>query len=190
MKLPHVSTGAIFREEIAAESDLGKVAEGHIARGQLVPDEVVIKVIDLWMKNRGSAGFVFDGFPRTLFQGELFQGVLANRRIKLDAVIYLNASRAMVEDRILGRLVCDGCGRSYHVRRQPPLKEGICDWCGARLASRKDDNTETLNQRWKVFHKQTVGLVEFYRRLALLREVSAEGNAAEMCNHVWKALGA
>jgi len=178
----------MFREEIAAGSDLGKLAEQYISRGQLVPDEAVIRMVDHWMRKERWNGFIFDGFPRTLRQGESFQKLLADRGLALDRVVYLHASREMVEERILGRLVCDGCGRSYHVRRRPPRKEGICDVCGAKVNSREDDNMATLNRRWKVYEAQTAGLADFYRGQSLLREVSAAGKFDEMCARVWDAL--
>ncbi len=186
MKVPHVSTGNIFRQEIASRSEMGRLVNRFISRGQLVADEVVIHIVENWLQQSGTRGFVFDGFPRTLPQAQLFQDLLGRHSTRLDGVVYLRASWAEVLERVLGRLVCEDCDRNFHIHRHPPRQEGHCDGCGGKLTRREDDTQEIAQKRWSVFEKQSVGLLEFYRDLGILHEVGADGDVEEMCQQVWK----
>ena len=186
--IPHLSTGAIFREQIAVRNEMGKLVNRFVSKGELVPDEMAFKVVDHWMKEHTEDGFVSDGFPRTLVQAKFFQNLLSSYGVKLDRVIYLNISQAVAEKRVLGRLVCKWCGQNFHVTHRPPKKEGVCDVCGGLLLRRGDDALKTLQQRWAVFENQTAGLVSFYRNLGILYEVDANGELESMCQMIWETI--
>lgn len=188
LKISHVSTGEIFRHEIASLTRTGKLMQRFMARGQLVPDDVVTKMVDRWLGRHGIAGFAFDGFPRTLPQGRLFRDLLRQRGLALDAVVYLNASRSVVEEHVLGRRVCEDCGENFHLQNRQPRRKGICDLCDGRLVRRPDDSLKMLQRRWAVFEEQTAGLVDFYREPGLLIEVDSNCTPERMCRRVWEAI--
>jgi len=188
LRVSHISIGKIFRHEITIESPIGKLANIFISQGQLVSDEIVMKIVDQWLLHHEREGFVFDGFPRTLSQARLFQDLLKKHSMNLDAVIYLKVSQTKAEERILGRLVCEKCGENFHLQNRPPKREGICDRCDAKLVRRDDDHQEMLEKRWAVFKEQTAGLIEFYRESGLLFEVDADMGIEEMCRQTWEVI--
>lgn len=172
--IPHISTGEIFREEMKARTELGKLAQGFIADGHLVPDDVVIGIIRNRLKKEDARnGFILDGFPRTTPQAEKMDEILGELGMKLDAVIYLEASEEVIVQRLGGRRVCKKCGKNYHIVNISPRKVGICDRCGAELYQRKDDLPEAIHERLLVYEEKTAGLVNYYRDRGVLTEVDA-----------------
>ncbi len=174
--VPHVSTGQIFREAIRKGGPLAETAKGFIDKGQLVPDEITVQIVRLWLDERGrKRGFIFDGFPRTLAQAEAFDRLLAERQLPLTVVILLDVSEHEILERILGRLSCEKCGALFHRTRLRPQQEGVCDKCGGELIQRADDTEETVHERLRWYEQLTMDVVRYYERQGLLKRVDGSG---------------
>jgi adenylate kinase len=190
--IAHLSTGDMLREAVAAGSDVGKQAEAVMAAGGLVPDELMIKLVE----NRIQAsdcerGFVLDGFPRTAAQAEALDRLLAARAASLDGVIELRVDDDALVDRISGRFSCAKCGAGYHDRHKPTKVPGVCDVCGStEFVRRPDDNAETVRARLQAYHAQTAPLLPYYRERSLLRTVDGMGSIEEVTRAIDRALGA
>jgi adenylate kinase len=176
LKVPHVSTGEMFREAIRRGGPLAETAKGFIDKGQLVPDEITVQIVRLWLDAHGrECGFIFDGFPRTLPQALAFDRLLAERDLQLTMVLLLDVSEAEILERILGRLSCEKCGALYHVTRVRPQREGICDKCGGTLIRRADDTEETVHERLRWYRQLTEDVVRHYEQQGLLKHVDGSG---------------
>jgi adenylate kinase len=176
LNAPHVSTGQMFREAIRQGGTLAATTREFIDKGQLVPDEVTIQIVRLWLDQHGrERGFIFDGFPRTLPQAKAFDRLLAERQLPLTLVILMEISEAEVLKRMLGRLSCEKCGALYHEPDLQPKRAGVCDKCGGRLVRRADDTEATLRERLQVYRDLTMPVVEHYAATGLLRRVNAAG---------------
>lgn len=179
---PQVSTGDIFRKNIKEETELGKEANKYIAKGMLVPDEITVPmVIDRLNEDDAVNGVILDGFPRTVEQAEKLDEILAEKGKKVDLVINLTTPREEIITRMINRRVCSNqeCKATYNLRMHPPVKEGICDKCGAELVQREDDsNEESIRNRLKIYDEKTSPLVEYYNKKGVLRteEVSESIN--------------
>jgi adenylate kinase len=170
--VPHISTGQMFREAIRKGGPLGEAAKRFIDKGQLVPDEITIEVVRLCLDERGrDAGFIFDGFPRTLAQAEAFDRLLQERGQPITCAILLELSEVQIVERVLGRRSCERCGALYHERLIPPCREGVCDKCGGKLIRRADDTEETVRKRLKVYKELTLDVVDHYEKAGVLRRV-------------------
>lgn len=166
--IPQISTGNIIRAAMKQETEAGKKAQTFVNAGQLVPDAVVIEMVNERLKQDDCKnGFILDGFPRTVAQAE----ALEEMGVQIDAVVDIQVPDAVITDRLSGRKACLACGATYHMEFQPPKVDGICDRCGADLVVRKDDQPETIQERLKVYHDQTQPLVDFYRTRGVLKEV-------------------
>ena len=171
--IPTVSTGNILRAAIAEGSDLGKQAKSYMDAGKLVPDEIIIDIIrDRLNESDCAKGYILDGVPRTIVQGEELEAA----GIEFDNVVSIEISDAKIMDRMAGRRVCEKCGASYHVVAVPPKAEGVCDVCGGKLVTRKDDAPETVKHRLEVYHKETEPLKDFYAKRHVLRVVEDQGS--------------
>jgi adenylate kinase len=178
--LPHISTGEIFREAMRAGTPLGLQVKAVIESGGLVSDELTIGLVrERLAKADAAKGWLLDGFPRTMAQAEALAGFCPE-----DYVIDLEVSDAKVVERLSGRRMCRGCGRSFHVRLMPPAKEGVCDDCGGELYVRDDDAEAAVRSRLENYYRQTALLVDFYKRRGTLVAVDGEGRADE----VWAVL--
>lgn len=175
--IPQISTGDILRVAVKEQTQLGLVAKSYMDQGGLVPDEVVIGIIRerLGMSDC-SAGFILDGFPRTVAQADALKGMLATSGKGIEHVVSISVDNEELVERITGRRTCKGCGRGYHVSFEPPKVAGICDECSGELYQRDDDKTETLLNRLQVYDQQTAPLIAYYRSQSLLREVAGIGN--------------
>jgi adenylate kinase len=173
-----LSTGGMLRAAVAAGTEVGKLAKTIMERGQLVPDEVVVRVIAERMEALDCrAGFILDGFPRTIPQAEALERLLAERATALDAVIELCVADEKLVERNAGRFTCTACGEGYHDRFKRPAADGVCDKCGAGTFNRRaDDNEATIRSRLAVYRQQTAPLVDYYRRRGDLHSV--DGMAA------------
>lgn len=170
--IPQISTGDMLRAAIAAETPLGRQARVYMDRGDLVPDDVMIVLVeDRLTQPDTQRGFVLDGFPRTLAQAEALEAALQRRGRKIEAVIYFDVSDETVVRRLTGRRVCRPAGHIYHLEYHPPKVPGRCDIDGSELYQREDDKPETVRRRLEVYRRQTEPLVEFYRRRGVLETV-------------------
>lgn len=174
--IPKLSTGDLLRESVAKETSLGKEAKGYMNRGELVPDAVVIGLVE---EKLGSPecqqGFLLDGFPRTVTQADQLSSYLASRNESLDRVVYFSLSKDEIIRRISGRRSCPECKAVYHLESIPPKQEGICDACGKALIQRNDDRPETIESRLAVYQEQTAPLIEYYKTRNILGELNGAG---------------
>lgn len=189
--IPHISTGDIFRANLKEATPLGLAAKEYMDKGELVPDSVTNEMVAdrlTWQDAR--EGFLLDGYPRTLVQAEVFQGILAHAATPLDAVLEFVADDAEVIERLSGRRTCTSCGRIFHVKNDPPAVEGVCDSCGSALVQRTDDGEEVIANRLRVYHEQTAPLVAFYREAGVLISIAATGAVADVSHRAITALSA
>ena len=170
--IPHVSTGDIFRANIKNGTDLGKEAKNYMDQGQLVPDELTVRILlDRVAKEDCAKGYVLDGFPRTIPQAEVLDSELAKLGTAVDYAINVEVPDDNIVGRMSGRRACLKCGATYHLESLPSKKEGICDNCGSELVLRDDDKPETVKKRLSVYHDQTQPLIDFYKKKGVLKEV-------------------
>ncbi len=187
--LPHIATGDLFRENLKKQTDLGKLAKSYMDRGELVPDDVTEAMVrDRLSRNDTEAGFIMDGFPRTLGQAEALTEILNDMQRRIDAVLYINVSDEEIVNRLSGRLICRNCQTPFHVQFKPPSQEGVCDVCGGELYQRDDDNPETIRARLKTFHGQTAPLIDYYTQAGLLLEIKGEGEVSEITSRTMAAI--
>lgn len=171
--IPHISTGDIFRENIINNTELGVKAKSYMDKGLLVPDELVIDLVeDRIKKPDAKDGFLLDGFPRTVAQAVSLDAILDADGDKLSKVININVDPEILIRRAVGRRVCKKCGATYHVEFNPPKVEGICDNDGEKLIQRDDDNEETVKKRIEVYFDQTAPLIDYYNAQGLLIDVN------------------
>ena len=179
--IKQVSTGDIFRKNMQEGTELGKLAEKYISNGQLVPDDVTIKIVEDRLKQKDvEKGIILDGFPRTIEQAEALDKILGEAGKKVDMVLNLITPEEEIVERIVNRRVCSNpeCKTIFNLVMNPPKQEGICDKCGSKLVHRKDDNEETIITRIHTYMDQTSPLVEYYKNKGILRteEVSQRIN--------------
>ncbi len=177
--IPKLSTGDLLRESVANETSLGKEAKGYMSRGELVPDAVVIGLVE---EKLGSPechkGFLLDGFPRTVMQADQLSSYLASRGEDVDRVVYFYLAKDEIVRRISGRRSCPDCKSVYHLESVPPKKDGICDSCGSSLIQRNDDKPETIESRLAVYEEQTAPLIEYYQSRNKLGELDGAGQVS------------
>jgi len=187
--IPQISSGDLLRAVVREDSDLGREAAGYMDRGQLVPDEFVLKLIaERFKKADAQRGFILDGFPRNLSQAEALGKRLEHAGLKLDKVLAITLPDGEILHRITGRRTCKNCSAMYHLVFEPPAKPGICDKCGGELYQRDDDSEDTVRERIKVYHAATQPLLDYYRRLGLLAEADGVGRPEEVEKRVMAAL--
>ncbi len=185
LSIPAVSTGNILREAMANGTEMGLKAKSFIDAGQLVPDEVVIGIINDRLKEDDCKnGFILDGFPRTIPQAE----ALDRMNVRIDRVIDIEVPDEIIASRLSGRRVCLKCGATYHTEFKKPKAEGICDVCGDNLVQRKDDMPETVLDRLKTYHEQTEPLKDFYEKKGILHIVEGQENVEDTTALTFKAL--
>ncbi|MBS3905730.1 MAG: adenylate kinase [Syntrophaceae bacterium] len=183
--IPQISTGDILRAAVKEGTSLGKQAKTFMDRGQLVPDEVVIGLIDERLRASDcNAGFILDGFPRTTPQAEALQAIFANIEKSMDHVINLDVDPEELVRRLTGRRTCNNCGGMFHILFHPPQKEGVCDRCGGALCQREDDREETIRTRLKEYEKQTAPLIQYYQNKNLLRSIRGGGGQNQIFEQI------
>ena len=188
--LVQISTGDILRENLGRGTELGKEAEGYMQRGQLVPDELMIGMIEQELLAVRAAGFVMDGFPRTVPQAVALDAVLARRGTRLDAAVFFKGNRDALVARLASRWTNPRTGRTYNALTNPPKVAGIDDVDGGPLVQREDDRPETVSKRLEVYDRQTRPLVEYYRKAGKLVEVDALAPVEAVAKKITAALGA
>jgi adenylate kinase len=174
--VPHVSTGDILRASMQDGSPLGKQVKDYVESGRLVPDGLMGDLIaEHLVRKDAAAGFILDGFPRTLEQVGILDGVLGRLGLSLDRVLMLVAPEAEIVRRLSGRRTCPKCGSVFHLESRPPKAPGVCDACGSALVQRKDDTEQVIRERLKVYTSQTLPVAEAYRAKGILVEVDGVG---------------
>jgi adenylate kinase len=174
-KIPHISTGDMFRAAMKDETELGLKAKSFMDKGELVPDEVTIGIVqERLSKEDCQKGFLLDGFPRTVAQAEALEDILHGLNKKIDYCINIQVDLDSLMERLTGRRICKSCGATYHLVFNPPSKPGVCDRCGGELYQRADDNAVTVQNRLNVNIKQTKPLLDFYAAKGYLRNIDGE----------------
>ena len=183
--MSHISTGDLLRAAVASRSELGRQAQRYMDEGHLVPDELVIGMINDRLDRQGAdASFMLDGFPRTVAQAEALGRALERRAIPLDHVVVLDVPREELVRRLSGRRTCRQCGAMCHIAFDPPCRDGVCDRCGGELYQREDDREETIRARLDVYDQATAPLVAYYRTRGLLRSIDGTGSTGEVLERV------
>jgi adenylate kinase len=187
--IPQVSSGDLLRAVVREDSDLGREAASYMDRGQLVPDELVLKLIAERLKNKDARkGFILDGFPRNVSQAEALGKGLDRVGLKLDKAVAVIVPDEEIVKRISGRRTCAKCNAMYHIAFEPPAKPGVCDKCGGELYQREDDAEETVRERLKVFAEATRPLLDHYGQQGLLAQVDGVGSTDEVAKRILSAV--
>ena len=180
-KIPHISTGDIFRANLKNGTELGKQAQSFMDRGELVPDSVTNEMVRERLGNSDVGnGFLLDGFPRNTNQSEVLDGILKAKNMPLDAALELKIDHAEIIKRLSGRRTCRGCGASSHIEFEKPKVAGVCDKCQGELYQREDDNEEVVSRRLEIYSEQTEPIISFYKSAGLLKNISALGEVSEI----------
>ncbi|MCC5912609.1 MAG: adenylate kinase [Clostridiaceae bacterium] len=187
--IPHISTGDIFRYNIKQGTDLGKEAKSYMDQGLLVPDELVVAIVEDRLKQEDcKTGFLLDGFPRTANQAEALDNVLRNMKVALDKVINIEVDKERLIKRVVGRRICKECGATYHIEFNPSLKEELCDKCGGQLHQRDDDTEATVSKRIEVYLNETQPLIEYYKDQGTLVTIDGEKSIDTVSQEIVAAL--
>jgi adenylate kinase len=181
--LPYIATGDMLREHRDKGTDLGKEAVKYMSNGELVPDDLVIEMIMEEIEREGDDGFLLDGFPRSVGQGDALGEEIERRGRRLTAALLIDADDQTVLTRITGRRMCSN-GHVYHVEFDPPTHEGVCDRCGKPLAQRDDDKPETVEKRLATYRKETEPLIDYYDERGLLRRFDGNRSPGEVHDHI------
>ncbi|MGI9549268.1 MAG: adenylate kinase [Bdellovibrionales bacterium] len=185
----HISTGDIFRKNLKEKTPIGLEAQNYIEKGELVPDTITIKMVELALKNTSmDRDSIFDGFPRNQTQTEAFNEILKNRNQKLDLVLYLKVSDSEVVARLTGRLWAPKSGCIYHIKNKAPKIKGICDQSGEPLIVRKDDQKEVVLDRLKIFWENTEPLLTYFNQQGILKTVDGERPSDQILEDILSAL--
>ena len=188
-KIPHISTGDIFRKNIKEGTELGLRAKAFIDKGALVPDSLVVEIVEARLKEADCIkGFLLDGFPRTEFQAEELDKVLENMGVGLTAVLNIKVDPALLVSRAVGRRICRSCGATYHIINNPSTVEGICDKCDGELYQRSDDVEETVANRINVYMNETSPLIHYYKTRGKLVDIDGEQDIKIVSSDIVNAL--
>jgi adenylate kinase len=176
----HISTGDLLREAVKNQTPLGAKAKSFMDIGQLVPDEVMIGMVDEVLQKLRGQSFILDGFPRTVPQAEALEKLLTSHGLKIGKALFLEVPRQSLLRRLTGRRVCQSCGAVYHVDSAPPKKDGVCDVCGGALMQRKDDHEDVIGTRLEAYDKSTSPLKKYFESRGSFAEVNGVGSTDEV----------
>lgn len=189
-EIAHISTGDMFRQAIKNETPLGIKVKQIIAKGELVPDELTTKLVEERLSQKDcKKGFLLDGYPRNIKQAEDLNQILNNLNIKLDVALNIDVADDIIIERIAGRRICKTCQASYHIKYNPPKKDGICDFDGGQLYQRNDDKEDVIKNRLKVYYEQTYPLFEYYKKENILKNVNGNQSLDNVFNDIKSVLG-
>jgi adenylate kinase len=188
--LLHLSSGDILRQHRAEGTQLGNKAQNYMDSGELVPDQIIVEMMTEAIKKAAPAGFILDGFPRTVAQAEELDKALAKNGEDIDAILNLQIDDEIVAERITGRRSCPKCGAVYHIRNLRPKIDGVCDNDGAKLIQRPDDSLEVVANRLKTYHEQTEPVVDYYRQNGTVYDIDANADADEVSTLIFERLDA
>lgn len=187
--IPHISTGDIFMKNITGETELGIKAKEYLDKGYLVPDEITIDLVrNRIREDDAQAGYLLDGFPRNLNQGEVICRIIEDMGDSLDAALLIDVPLEDIKERMAGRRICTSCGATYHIRFNPPVHEGLCSRCGHILAQRRDDHEEAVDERLKVYEEYTKPLISFFQKKNLLVRVDGTRGIEEVTEEILRVL--
>lgn len=190
LELPHIALGDILREAVRNNTELGVKAKSFMEAGKLVPDELTISIAsERFAQSDCKKGFIVDGFPRTLKQAGVLEKTLSGLGLPVSAVIYITIPVEVAVSRLSGRRSCKGCNAVYHVEFNPPKVAGKCDKCGGDLYQRHDDTEEVIKTRFSVYQKETLPLVEHYKKEGVLKEVSGAAGVDEVRRKIFSSIG-
>lgn len=178
--MKQISTGDIFREHIKQETRLGVEAKSFMDAGKLVPDEIVVGMVEDVLKDLGGQSFILDGFPRTVPQAEALEIMLQNNALKIDKALFLEVPRDVLIVRLAGRRVCTGCGATYHAVVKKPVSAGVCDLCGSSVEQRKDDKEDVVLTRLEAYETSTAPLKAYFSKKGLFVTVSGVGETEDI----------
>jgi adenylate kinase len=185
LNIPHISTGDLLRENVKKATDLGKEAKNFMERGLLVPDELVARMLsERFDSSDAKNGFILDGYPRNINQAKTLDEMLSQRKMAVDAVVYLDSSEPVIIQRLSGRLVCAKCAANFHTTNMPPKVKGVCDICGGSLYQRTDDKEETIRKRLEVYRREVASLIDYYGKNGKLHRLSADEDAELVLNKI------
>lgn len=188
--IPHISTGDIFRKNIKEGTELGKKATAYMDRGELVPDSLVVALVeDRLTWEDAKEGFLLDGFPRTIAQAEALDSVLDSMKCALNKVINIKVDSNILVERAVGRRICKNCGATYHIAFNPTKVESVCDQCSGELYQRNDDNEETVTNRIKVYEAETSPLIKYYTDKDVILNVDGQQDISKVFDDIKTALG-
>ncbi|GBE58415.1 adenylate kinase [bacterium BMS3Abin01] len=188
--IPQISTGDLLRAAVAAGTELGKEAKTYMDKGELVPDSVVLGMVQERIKQDDcKEGYILDGFPRNTVQAEALDKMLAELGMSLDAALSVEVPTEDLMKRLTGRRTCAGCNQMYNIHFQAPAEEGKCDKCSGELFQRDDDKEETITKRLEVYQEQTAPLIDYYREKGILKSVTGTGDIDEIFQNVLQTLG-
>lgn len=186
---PQISTGDILRKAVSDGTSLGKEAKSYMDKGELVPDKVVIGLIEERLgQNDTKKGYILDGFPRNTAQAETLDRMLNDLGMPLDLALSVDVPKEDLLKRLTGRRTCNNCQQMYNVYYSPPKKNGICDKCGSELFQRDDDKEETIRKRLDVYESQTSPLIDYYKKKGMLKSISGTGSIEEIFSKVCAAI--
>ncbi|MEW6001787.1 MAG: adenylate kinase [Nitrospirota bacterium] len=189
-EIPQISTGDILRAAVAAGTPLGREAKAIMERGELVPDKIVLGLVEERLKQDDcKKGYILDGFPRNTAQAEALDKLLNDLKMPLDSALSVDVPKEDLLKRLTGRRTCKSCQQMYNIFYSPPKKEGICDKCGGELFQRDDDKEETIRKRLDVYEAQTAPLIDYYKKKGILKSVEGVGTIDEIFTNVCAALG-
>lgn len=185
--MTQISTGDLFRAAIKGQTDLGKKAQEYMDKGQLVPDSIVIGMVEEVLQ-KGVKNFILDGFPRTVAQAQALDELLVKMSLSIGKAIFLEVPMSILMDRLTGRRVCKSCGAVYHVVSKPSKTEGKCDLCGGEVIQRNDDKAEVIETRLKTYEEFTSPLKEFYKKSGKFTEVDGNRGTEEVYTEIEKII--
>ncbi len=184
-KIPHISTGDMFRAAVKNQTELGKKAKACMDQGRLVPDDVTIGIVrERLSQDDCKKGFILDGFPRTVDQAQALDKIVIELGLKLNCALNINVPSQDLIERAVGRRICKKCGATYHVKFKAPAKDGVCDICGGELYQRPDDSEETMKNRLAVYDEQTKPLIMYYQNADLYKEVDGRQAMDKVYNDI------
>ncbi|MFQ5838255.1 MAG: adenylate kinase [Thermoplasmata archaeon] len=184
LSIPVVATGDMLRLEVSGETDLGRKARGYMKRGQLVPDDIIIQMVERRLSREDcQKGFILDGFPRNIAQARALEDL-----VSVDLVIYLEVGEEEVVERFSGRLACRECQSVYNLKFSPPKVEGKCDLCGGELYQREDDREDVVRERFRTYRERTQPLVDYYQSKSILERAEGSGTIEEVSEKIHTVL--
>jgi len=189
LKIPHIDTGSMLREEIALGSEEGKLAESFMNQGQLAPATLVVRIIkNRLLRDDAKNGFILDGFPRSPEQAQMFEEIMSVTGIEIQHVLNIEVDEKILIDRMAYRKSCS-CGEKYNTKFKTPKVENICDKCGAALTQRSDDNIETAGKRIETYKKETEPLIAYYTGKNLVRNINGNQQIDKILSDITTVLG-